>query len=208
MIKDNILPFLFTTLMISLSGVISPGPLTSVAVSYGLKNKNAGFLVSIGHSVVELPLIILVYLGIVKFLSTSVVKTFIGIIGGVILIILGIKMFQQRDSVFLEIRNSHNNIVVLGLITTISNPYFFLWWFTIGTGLIITASKFGLLGILIFCCVHLLCDFCWYSLITNFVYKTKQLLSKHFWNIVLTISSAALIFFGVIFIFTGLNYWR
>ncbi len=202
---ELILPFLATTVMISLSGVASPGPLTAVAITYGLKNKNAGILVSIGHAVIEVPLIILISIGILKFLASQFVKSFISITGGVVLIILGIQMFKNKNKILSETCKFYPNIILAGLFTTVSNPYFFIWWTTVGAKLIITAIKFGILGILIFSIAHLACDFFWYSFLANIVYNTKYILANNLWNKIVFVCCFVLIFFGLFFIYTGIK---
>lgn len=202
----HILPFLVTTLLVSFSGVVSPGPLTAVTLSYGLNNKYAGVLVSVGHGIIELPLIALISLGITKFLKPEI-KTFIGTAGGLVLIIYGIQMFRQKDLLMVRNDRFYPGVVLSGMITTVSNPYFFIWWFTVGTGLIITAVNFGIAGIILFTIVHLSCDFLWYSLLTNLIYKTGHLFPTRVWNIIFFICSATLIFFGILFIckYTGVT---
>ena len=48
--------FLFKAFVISLSGVLAPGPMTAAAVGHGVRSRHAGALMAVGHAVVEFPL--------------------------------------------------------------------------------------------------------------------------------------------------------
>lgn len=196
----NFLLFLLSVVLISLSGVMSPGPLTAVSVAKGYKNKNAGILISLGHSVVEIPLIFLLYLGLVKIFSSSIFKIILSFIGGIILLYLGFLTIKEKNNYISEGRDLPYNSFLAGVVTTSSNPYFFLWWATIGSGLILTSTSYGIAGIIVFSIVHLLCDFIWYTFLTNIVFKTKKFLNINFYKVILTICGLTLIFFGTIFI--------
>ncbi len=56
-----LLTFLFEAVLISLSGVLVPGPITAITVEEGNKSPHAGALVAIGHGIVEFPLIISIF---------------------------------------------------------------------------------------------------------------------------------------------------
>ena len=83
--------FLITAVGISLSGVMSPGPMTAAAIAMGTNNRFAGALIAIGHAIIEFPLMILIILGLDKLLSSSYIKIFIGLIGGAFLLFMAIK---------------------------------------------------------------------------------------------------------------------
>ena len=57
------LAFLIQTILISLSGVMAPGPITAVTIGKGSVSPYAGALVAVGHGIVEFPLMAAVYFG-------------------------------------------------------------------------------------------------------------------------------------------------
>jgi threonine/homoserine/homoserine lactone efflux protein len=200
---QNFFVFLSTVVLISLSGVASPGPLTAVTVAKGLQNKYSGVLVSIGHGIVELPLIFLIYFGFTKIFYFPLLKTLIGLIGGIILIFLGITIFKTKE---VSQTDLSYGAMFSGVIATISNPYFFIWWLTIGNSLILTSINFSKLAIIIFSIVHLLCDFIWYTFLSVFVYKTKSFFHQKVYKIITTICGILLILFGIFFIINFSNF--
>ena len=116
------------------------------------------------------------------------------------LIVMGVQMFRARRTIATEGRDLPYNSLTAGIITTGANPYFFLWWATIGATLTLTASTFGFLGFLLFAVIHWLCDFSWDLFVSVATFKSKHLWSERTHEIVFGACSAILIIFGLWFI--------
>ena len=78
--------FLIQTVIISLTGVMAPGPMTAAAVGTGTRSPHAGILIAVGHGIVEFPLMIFVYYGLGHVLSIAYVKAAIFTFGGIFLL--------------------------------------------------------------------------------------------------------------------------
>jgi threonine/homoserine/homoserine lactone efflux protein len=91
------------------------------------------------------------------------------------------------------------NSLLTGMVMTGANPYFFLWWATIGVALIATAATFGLAGLIVFTLVHWLCDIGWEQFVSVTVFKTKHLWTARTQIIVFGVCAAILIGFGIWF---------
>ncbi len=163
--------------MISMSGVMMPGPVLAVSIAKGHNNGIAGSLIAMGHGLLEFPLMALIYLGFSRFFTGSLAQTLISLVGGAMLVYMGIKMFQARSVTGIEESDLPYGSVTAGFATTGANPYFYLWWSTVGAALIINASVFGVIGLIIFAVVHWLCDFLWYSFVSLATFK-----SRRFWT--------------------------
>jgi len=81
MITDLYL-FLLSTVLISLSGVMMPGPVFAVTITKGYKDKIAGALIAFGHGVIEFPLMFLIYFGFAQFFASNAAQILIGVVGG------------------------------------------------------------------------------------------------------------------------------
>jgi len=92
----SILTFIFEAVLISLSGVMAPGPITAVSIGKGNESSHAGALIAIGHGVVEFPLMIFIFYGFGYLLNLIYIKVLIGIIGGLFLLFMGGKFFGRR----------------------------------------------------------------------------------------------------------------
>jgi threonine/homoserine/homoserine lactone efflux protein len=199
MVADLLL-FLISVVLISMSVIMMPGPIFAVTVAKGQRDKNAGTLIALGHGIIEFPLMFLLYLGFAKLFTSETIRVVIGIAGGGMLILMGLQMFKGRKSMGGGSRDLPYGSVAAGLITTGSNPHFFLWWVTVGTTLILTAGTFGFIGFLLFAIVHWSCDLIWSLFVSVATFKSKHLWNERIHRIVACVCSAVLIIFGLKFI--------
>lgn len=196
--------FLLSVIFISLSGVMTPGPLFAVTIAKGSIDKAAGVLVSLGHGVIEFPLMFLIYLGFTWLFSSSFAQKTISLVGGLILIYMGVRMLKTRIETGNETSHSRHGSLVSGILATGANPYFLLWWATIGTALIWNASVFGFMGFLLFAITHWLCDLLWNTFVSLTVFKSRRFWTKRVHGIVSGFCFIVLIGFGAWFMISAL----
>ena len=180
-----------------------PGPMFAVTVTKSYRSPFAGLLVALGHGIVEVPLMFLIYFGLATFLEKGLAKFILGIAGGIVLIYLGASMFKARLKVEEDADPGYNSIVA-GILTTIFNPFFLVWWVTVGANLIMRSLAFGSVGFGLFIPAHWLCDLAWLSFLSFMVYKTKRLWGTKAQQAVAMICSLTLIGFGLWFILSAL----
>ena len=173
----NFYLFLFSVVLISLSGVLLPGPLFAATMEKAAKRKTAGLLIAVGHGIVEFPLMFLIYFWLSQFVIPDVVPITVGLVGGLLMIYMGFQTFRNRNKNNQKYASPKKDSLVAGIWTTAANAGFILWWLTIGTTLILNAQIFGLLGFSVFAVVHWLCDFVWYTVVAFIIFK-----SRRFWN--------------------------
>jgi threonine/homoserine/homoserine lactone efflux protein len=173
----NFYLFLFSVVLISLSGVLLPGPLFAATMEKAAKRKTAGLLIAVGHGIVEFPLMFLIYFWLSQFVIPDVVPVTVGLVGGLLMIYMGFQTFRNRNKNNQKYASPKKDSLVAGIWTTAANAGFILWWLTIGTTLILNAQIFGLLGFSVFAVVHWLCDFVWYTVVAFIIFK-----SRRFWN--------------------------
>jgi len=199
------IPVLLSVVVISFSGVMMPGPLFAVTLAKSYKSPWTGTQVALGHAVIEVPLILLIYFGFARFFEDTAVQLVLSILGGGMIIWLGIGMFRARSSVAKEGRDLPYNAFTAGIITTGFNPFFLLWWATIGSMLIMRLLDFGTIGLIIFIVVHWLVDLLWLSSIAVLVYRTHSLWGRKLQQGIFIACSLLLIGFGGWFMVSGLQ---
>jgi len=185
---------------------MQPGPVTATAIVIGGRNRYAGTLMALGHIIIEFPVMVLIMLGAAKVLKSSKFQIAIGLAGGVVLLIMAVMMLiglRQTDSS--QAKKGGDKPVLAGLILSASNPYFLLWWATVGLALATTARGFGIWAFALFALVHWLCDCLWLQALSWASFKGSVLLGPHTQRIVLTICSLAMFAFGLMFIYHGAN---
>ena len=194
--------FLFKVVGISLSGVMAPGPVTATAISMGARSKYAGMLIAIGHGIVEFPLMILIVLGMGRILKLPTAQIVIGLAGGAFLLIMAVQMLRSlRSAQEQQAEATKSAPLLAGIVLSAGNPYFLLWWATVGLALATDATSMGVWAFVVFAIVHWLCDFIWLSALTWASFKGSVLLGPRSLHIVLLICAVALLFFGLFFIY-------
>jgi len=199
------LPILLSVVVISLSGVMMPGPMFAVTLAKSYRNPWAGTQIALGHAVIEVPLILLIYCGFARFFESSVVQLVLSILGGVMIIWLGIAMFRARAEVVQGGKDLPYNAFMAGILTSGLNPFFLLWWATIGSMLIMKFLNYGTIGLIAFIVVHWMCDLVWLSFVSMMVYKTQSLWGKRVREGIFITCSLLLVGFGLWFLISGIQ---
>ena len=200
-VTDNIWIFFGAALVISLSGVMMPGPDFAATVARGYRDEKAGLKIALGHGMVEFPLMALMVLSIGSLFKSPEVTLGIGLVGGALLAVMGVMMIRARKEMAVEGGDAlPKSTVVTGVLTTAVNPYFYLWWATVGALLIFTAQEFGAIVVVAFAAVHWSCDLAWYSFTSFAVFRTRHMWTPAVHEIVFIICGALMVGFGVMFI--------
>jgi len=199
--------FLIQTVLISLSGVMAPGPVTAVTVGKGSDSPHAGAFISIGHGIVEFPLMIALFFGFGVVLEIPFVKSLIAILGGAFLFWMGIGMLKEMKTARVEQKKDNRSPILLGIVLSAGNPYFLLWWATVGVTLILRSVGFGFWGFMIFAFVHWMCDLVWLYFLSVLSYKGGEFFGKKFQVIVFGVCGVVLIIFSVLFVKDGLSFF-
>jgi threonine/homoserine/homoserine lactone efflux protein len=193
--------------LISLTGVMMPGPLFAVTIEKAAKRKSAGLMIAVGHGIVEFPLMFLIYYGIEQIVASEILQTVqvtVGLIGGLLMMLMGVQTFRNRNKTIEKYESPKQESLIAGIWTTAANAGFILWWLTIGTTLIITARSFGLLPFVVFAVVHWLCDFLWYTGISLAIFKSRQFWTERVHQAIFLFCFAVLVCFGVWFFSSAL----
>lgn len=198
---SSFIQFLAGAAVISLSGVMAPGPLSAVTMGKGSESPYAGAFIAIGHGIVEVPLMVMMLFGFGKAFTLAGVKPAIGMAGGVVLLAMAAGMFKSlRDSDITAARDKRSPLMA-GIILTAANPYFLVWWATVGATMITEAAGFGAAGVIIFMALHWLCDLSWSWFLSALSYRGGRFFGDRFQKIVFAVSGVLLAAFSIKFIY-------
>jgi len=201
----SVLAFLIQAVIISLSGVMAPGPMTAITIGRGSESPHAGAWVAIGHGIIEFPLMIAVFYGFGYLINLPNVKEIIGIVGGLFLLFMGISMFLNFNTTEVRSNRYTQSPIVAGALLSLGNPYFVIWWATIGAALILQSARFGIIWFGIFAVLHWLCDFLWCYFLSALSFKGGRFFGKRFQKIVFTICGVFLIFLSGKFVLDAVS---
>jgi threonine/homoserine/homoserine lactone efflux protein len=200
-----LISFMLKAALISLSGVLSPGPITAITVSKGTEHPLTGLYVAVGHTIVELPLMILIAVGLDKYLQINWVRVAIGVLGGLFLFKMGFGLLKNIFSTKIGYDNFNYTPIQAGVILSISNPYFLIWWTTVGAMLLSGAYQFGMVGVILFMLIHLGCDFLWYIFLSSLTFKGGQFFGQKLQQVLFAICGLFLLFFSGKFLYDAIN---
>lgn len=192
--------FLIKAVIISLSGVLAPGAVTAVTVGKGSESKWAGAWISVGHGIVEVPLMIGLLFGIGAVLKLTAVDAAVGLLGGAFLLYMSYGMFKDLKTASVNSKKDPHSPLVAGMLLSIGNPYFLVWWAIIGIKLVKESIEFGALGFVTFAVVHWICDLVWLTFLSFLAWKGRAFYGKKFQQGVFIVCGTALLFFGISFI--------
>jgi len=180
---------------------MAPGPITAVTVSKGTKSPRAGAIIALGHGIVEIPLMILILYGFGEILKILYIKAIIGLLGGLFLLKMGLGLLKGIKQAKIDSSNDPHSPLMAGIILSLANPYFLIWWATIGSILIFRSITFGLLGFAIFMVLHWSCDFFWCYFLSALSFKGGQFFGKRLQQVLFLICGVFLLFFSSKFIY-------
>lgn len=203
------------SLIIGYSGAVMPGTVLTYTIDRSMRyGARAGFLVAMGHALLELILVIMIYLGLGKLLNSDITKMIIGLSGGLILLYLGFDMIRgvYLNKICLDLtgesNNGQKNMFLAGALLSAINPYFLVWWAAVGLSLIMSSyNSFGIMGICIFYLGHILADISWYSFVSIIISKTRHLIKQKVYKVIVIILALFLVYFAVKFIIKGLGFF-
>ena len=200
--------------MLALSGVLMPGPLLTIAIGESLRRGFVtGPLLILGHGLLELALIVAIVNGLSTFLKKDPVMGTVAIIGGVILFWMGWKMIKEAKRTYLSLKErpvggiKTLHPILSGILVSLSNPYWTIWWATIGLGYMMTAMEYGLMGLVVFFVGHISADFLWFSLVSYGISTGRKVLSDKLYQWITRCCGFFLILFGIYFLMVGFRYF-
>ena len=198
---DEFFAFFAAVIIVSASGVMAPGPLFASAIASGARQKLAGVKIAIGHAVIELPLVLGIGLGVLSLGSFPQFRVIIAVLGAAS--IFGFAILQIRSTIRnTSIKNTRYGPYLTGILLTGLNPFFLVWWFSIGIKLISDAmSLWSVWGILIMFTIHIWMDFVWLGFVSALSSKGTKILSAKSYKIFMIGINGVMIYFGVSFVF-------
>ncbi len=205
----ELITIFISSFIIAFSGAMMPGPLLTATISDSSRRGFiAGPLLITGHGILEIMLLVALVFGLAPFLQRNDVFAAIAIAGSVILFWMALSMFRALPKLTLSLspgRTKSGSLIKNGAILSIANPYWIVWWATIGFGYVLYSWSFGIAGIVVFFTGHILADFVWYSAVSSAVGKGRHLFTDGFYRGLIGTCAVVLILFACYFFYAGVQ---
>lgn len=211
---DSLTGIFFGSFIIGLSGALMPGPMfVAVVGQTPRRGVWTGPVIVLGHGVLESALVAMVILGLAEFFSNASVLAAIAVIGGGVLLYMGVDMLRSAGRLSLfgssgtgaETGLTRLHPFWAGIVTSLSNPYWILWWATIGLSYMVIARERGPAGLSAFLVGHVLSDLVWYSTVSVLVAGGRRWLTDGIYRGLIRVCAVVLVFFAIYFGWHGFN---
>lgn len=201
------LELIWYVILVSASGALSPGPLTFSTVYVGVREGwKGGLKVAVGHTIVEAPLVALISLGLSAFVLGALLEKALLLLGGAFILYFSYLSIKDalRGGEFKDPKKAlYRSPIVVGIALSLFNPYFLIWWFTVGASLILNFVKqASLSGVPILFASHIWIDYAWLTLVATLGSFTR--INIKVYRAVLFALGLALVYLGLKFIISAL----
>jgi len=200
--------------IVGFGAVVSPGPVSTTIVTQSPRHGWwTGPLVSIGHSLMEFILVLLIMVGLGSVLANTPIQIAIALLGGILLAWMGLGMLWNtlRGRVHLPIgepqalRLSSSQLFWLGILATISNPFWYAWWVTVAAGYLAQAQQAGLAIVSAFYIGHISADFAWNTTLSTVIAGGRKWINDRVYQAIILVSGGFLFYLAWVFIVQGLK---
>ena len=207
--RDSLIAVFAFAIAVSVGAVISPGPVTAAVLSESPRSGwRVGPIVTVGHALVELIMVVLIAIGFSSGLATPGVQRAIAFGGGLLLIFIGVSYLISagRGSMRLPQSSGQHSprstraLFSLGVLTTLSNPFWYAWWVTIAAGYLAEARALGMAALGVFYLGHISTDFGWNSLLSSITAAGRRWLTPRRYRALLMLTGVAMAYFGLAFL--------
>jgi threonine/homoserine/homoserine lactone efflux protein len=211
-----ILALFVTSLAIGFSGALMPGPLVTADIAGAARD---GFWVgpalALGHAIAEAAIVAALAVGLGRVFKVRWVSGGIGLVGGLFLLWMGADIAQSAWTGSVSLQQAAVGAsqppwapVLTGIVVSVSNPYWILWWATVGTTYVMLGLKQGMPGLAAVYGGHILSDILWLILVAFVVSTGREMMSDAVYRGILLVCGAFLVGLALYFVRSGLRFLR
>lgn len=199
-----------TSFFVGMSGALTPGPVLLVTITETARRGfMAGPAIALGHGLLELVTVVLLTLGLSQVLRVGMVPGLVGLLGGAFLLWMAYGMLRgaarlSLSNVLME-RKSGLAVgpVVAGITASLANPYWLVWWATVGASFIVNTLSFGFLGVASFYVGHVSADLVWLSFVAGLITTGRRLMTDSVYRGIIVACAIFLVALGLFFMLSG-----
>ncbi len=203
-----LLTIFITSFFIAFSGAMMPGPLMTMTIGESARSGPwVGPKMIAGHAVLEIALLLALFFGLTPLFKNEIFFVGVAMVGGLIMIWMAQSMFRSLPTLEIKAETTSGktiNLYLAGILMSLANPYWIIWWATIGLGYVLVSKELGFAGIIFFFVGHILGDLVWYSAISFGVGKGRKFFSNKIYRILVGVCAAFLAMFAVWLIWDGI----
>ncbi|MFH1485161.1 MAG: LysE family transporter [Chloroflexota bacterium] len=207
--------FIFvSSFFVGLSGSLIPGPFLTITIAESARlGVAAGVAMVVGHGIAELILVVALAKGLSQVLGKDYVTGSVSLLGGCFLLWMAFGIIGNAWGE-LEILDkgstqvaSGTSLVLVGIMASVFNPTWLVWWASIGATYVLSSLKNGTGGLASFYSGHILSDASLYLLVSFIVAAGRMLTADLTYRVILSVCGIFLVVLGLYFVFGGVRFW-
>jgi threonine/homoserine/homoserine lactone efflux protein len=211
----DLLSLAASAFIVGFSGAMAPGPLTAMTVAESARRGfRAGPLLTLGHAIAEVIIVIALALGLSRLFQHALVSGAIALVGGIVLVWMGAGLARSVWLGKLSLARQDPaaaavpaiNDVRTGILVSVSNPYWILWWATVGAAYVVMALAYGALGLAVLFIGHIMSDLTWNSLLAFAASSGRRVASDRIYRVAMFGCGLFLVIMGLAFAWAGVGF--
>ncbi|NIS79460.1 MAG: LysE family transporter [Anaerolineales bacterium] len=209
MAGDSLLAIFQFSFVVSFGAVVSPGPVSAAIVTEAPRHGwRVGPLVASGHTFLELIIVIFLSLGLSASMASPTVRTIIAVCGGAVLIWIGASYVIGSWKATIQLPRADGavpsrstfSLILLGMLTTLSNPFWYTWWVTVAAGYLAQAQAISPNAIAVFYLGHISADFVWDTALAATTSAGRRWLTDRRYRILILLTGGFMLYLGFAFL--------
>jgi len=205
----ELLTIFSTSFVVAFSGAMIPGPFMTTTIGESARRGPwVGPKMIAGHALLELALLFALFFGLAPLFTNKIFFVVVSLAGGAIMIWMAQGMFRALRTLQIATTAQQDkpvNLFFAGIAMSLANPYWIIWWATVGLGYLVVAQQLGFKGIIFFFTGHILGDLVWYSAISFAVGKSRQFFSNKVYRVLVGVCATFLAVFAFWMIYKGIE---
>lgn len=202
--------------VVGLTGAMMPGSMLALVVAETRRHGVwAGPLVVIGHMFLEIVVIVALLAGLGRFLAQPLFHLIISVPGGILLVVMAIGLLRSGTEQGLTEpassvgRAGKATPILGGILTSIANPYFTIWWATVGLAMITDAvavlpNRWLAAGA--FFTGHILSDAAWYTLVSfSLAAGRRRVIPPRAYTVTIRLAAIMVKLLGIYYVYSGVR---
>jgi threonine/homoserine/homoserine lactone efflux protein len=158
-------------------------------------------------------MVLLLTLGLGVGLANPTVQIVISILGGALLAWMGLAMIRDtwQRKIKLPSREvgdvamNTKQLIGLGMIATISNPFWYAWWVTVAAGYLYQAKEVGLVLVLAFYLGHITVDYAWDTILSTIIGNGSRWMTDKIYRLLIYACGAFFLYMAWVFLIQGIS---
>ncbi|WP_040203849.1 LysE family transporter [Neobacillus jeddahensis] len=191
-------------ILLGLSLAAPIGPINAAQIDRGIRN---GFmhswLIGVGAVVADGVYMLVVYIGVVQFLESEFVQTFLWFFGCFVLMYTGIETFMNAGKINLELARGKEPLLksfFSGFLMSIANPLTILFWLGIyGSVLAKAANTYDTSQLVLYSSAIFIGLLIWDITMASVASSFRKFLTTHLLVVISCLSGISMVGFGIYF---------